>query len=439
MHTNIYNGHSVKSDGCFISTDKFICDKCMAKNGVIIEKYLRRYDQEMKYLLHCNICQRNGLITHPDIIKEIQEMKINIYGETKDEKKINLPINIDEEKQILLEGFKMDDNYKKIYSKSKSTGPERSILTIFAEQNGWASYTDDDTNGNFVITKSKNELINNVESFDEQQINKFNNIYSLSLTKSDWIEGLKLHNLYHEANLFMDELKKYGLAGIKRRDNILCKYIIELISSHPKYKELHDSKVSLVGSLDKSFTISKNLYNANNHNKLFISLDITSAIFLAYHKIGIITEPTWELFLRNHCTNSHSFISNKKMRLMIFGKLDKSKQHNVLIPNQIIPIWEQIKGIIDEKNKLAMEGDELILYTNEDNCMKDVNKLCDLKLPSYVKLVCFKLIDLCPNEKNKYYARQFIYPKDKVYDIKCAGQHNLFAAHKKYLSIISLT
>lgn len=69
------DGFIVKSNGCFIDTDKFICNKCNNRKCLIIERYLWSYDEGMTYLLYCKQCHKERRLQDKQAIEEIEKIK----------------------------------------------------------------------------------------------------------------------------------------------------------------------------------------------------------------------------------------------------------------------------------------------------------------------------------------------------------------------------
>jgi hypothetical protein len=137
-------------------------------------------------------------------------------------------------------------------------------------------------------------------------------------------------------------------------------------------------------------------------------------------------------------TNNQLLIKDKQFRVMIFGKLDKNKNHSIIINNTIIPIWDLIRSEFHGQ-LLAMEGDEIVLSSFDHK--KELDKLNSLNLPNIVRVSCFILNSLLiPSNKNlekltcnQVFSRTFIHHENnKLFDIKCANKFELKNAYKSY-------
>lgn len=321
------------------------------------------------------------------------------------------------------------------YPKQQLTGEQRIEITMICERNGLSCYIETDENKDksknyyLVVCKSKNEDLDiaNLSDNIKKMLSRYMNIYFNSET---FLEEIKLLNLEDMFSWFIDDIKRYGYNGYKRLMRILPDEIVKDIQSNNKYQMLIKSKPKLKGSIDPSNTLYKKLYKPENNKKMFVSIDIKSAVFIAYRELGIITEESWTEFMIKY-TPSKFLINSKRLRLEIFGKINKNNINSIIIPNLIINVWNKIENSILEAELLAIEGDELILeLKNDESALIIIKNIMECEIPDYINITCYHLKCFTINEKI-YYTKIYKYPEGKPFDLKCAEK-------KEYTGIYSI-
>jgi len=330
------------------------------------------------------------------------------------------------------------DNTSITYHSKKSTSPEQRIeLTIEAERSSFASYIIEKNDEQFLVINPNQE--NFEVKIDGPFMNKISHITGFDLISSseeEFMNKIKLYRLESTFDNYCKSVKKYSVAGLKRRDEIIEQHIISTIKSKRSYKQIFNlAKIKTFDALiSKPFTIANLVYNPQNDNKIFISIDVRASIFLAYYTLGIIDPEydTWEKFMEQF-THDPILINNKKIRSKIFGKLDQKNVHSKLINETILPIWAEIKDFASN-NLMAIEGDEIILgpFTDNDSFTEYVEHLIFLttKNVNNIKIKCYKLHKIIANN-NICYIRQFLFPPHEQPDIKCATENNIYEAYQQ--------
>ncbi|AYV78451.1 MAG: hypothetical protein Edafosvirus13_16 [Edafosvirus sp.] len=316
----------------------------------------------------------------------------------------------------------LETSIPKKYKKSRLTGPQRIEFTLEAEKVGLVAYyvMEDDINKCcLVIGGSCDEKVDKKVMTDKQK-ELFSHYMGIQFTNEKFLEEVEMLNLNDTLDFYIDEIKRYGYHGFKRRNRILTDEIVTYVKKLPKYIEIIENQlenklIQPKGKTDKGFTIHSKLYIPENDSKEFISIDIKAAIFTAYHQYGIIKESSWIDFLKNF-TTSKFLMASKKFRLEIFGKLDVKKIHNIMIPNTIIDVWNELKTNYADI-LLSIEGDELVL--SPPNCKKVMDELIKLKFPDHVGLTCYR-INYYDISGSKIYKKTYMYPIAKRFDLKCA-------------------
>lgn len=189
------------------------------------------------------------------------------------------------------------------------------------------------------------------------------------------------------------------------------------------------------------FTVHDYLFRPENDGNKYISIDIKSAIFVAYHKNGIIPEETWQLFLQKY-TKSKFLLNSKKLRLKIFGKVNHGEMNNILVTELIIAIWDMIKEYVTESlndkiNLLAIEGDEIVLVMKNQNQNEEYGRIIErlkglIDLSYCVNITCFQLKFI---QKHNCYVKLYCYPENEPFDLKCVNFRQYVNVHKQLTNV----
>ncbi|AYV77491.1 MAG: hypothetical protein Dasosvirus4_12 [Dasosvirus sp.] len=317
----------------------------------------------------------------------------------------------------------------KKYNKKELLPKERIELTIEAERNGLASYTIFDNDDQFLIVcDSKNEEITDAHN---ELFLKTLGYDPKDIQKDQFLQDIELLNLHSDYKLFCQEVSKYGIQGLKRRNIILEEYIIDYIQKDPKYQKLLEKKQEIIKDfyqnssrfLSKSYTIAKKQYNPSNDNVTFISLDIKCANFVSYRENGVFSETTWEQFIRRF-TVSQYIANNKTFRVRLFGKLE-SKLNQILWQKLIVDVWKIIEPHC-HNNLVAIENDEILLRPSDPESTINLLKTSIL-IPSYVKITCYKLKYI--EQENAYLK---IFP-DQTFELKGINRAFYISKYKNIL------
>jgi hypothetical protein len=221
------------------------------------------------------------------------------------------------------------------------SGEQSRWLTVRAELRGLVVYkeTDASKSSHLVVTRSRDEPCD-PHHLTPPQLKAFSDCCDVALDNPNTlIDDIAMYGIpLTTLTSFVDEVKRYGVAALKRRNIILEQEIVSEIQKQSKYKNLQERRVERVGALDPTGTIQRKIYIETNTNRLFFSIDLRSAIFNCYKQLGIITTNTWAEFVSQY-TPSISFANNKPARLHIFGELDKQRTHIILWNNAL---WDGI-------------------------------------------------------------------------------------------------
>lgn len=127
---------------------------------------------------------------------------------------------------------------------------------------------------------------------------------------------------------------------------------------------------------DTNISFNKNdIFNDENINKTFVSIDLVKANFSAllfYDNNFFNGYTNYDEFLKSY-TNSYRIINSKQFRQVLFGLLEPKKQ--IKIEKYIISL---IFNSLDEKlkeNILSINNDEIILSVDEDFDVSVIKKV----------------------------------------------------------------
>jgi hypothetical protein len=353
------------------------------------------------------------------------------------------------------------------YNKTCMRGPQRIALSMMAEKFGLAAYNaDDDGTSSDTSAQRKHKqqqkfMIGPPRKapilFDHSYMSRFGqwvgHDFRLTLSEAEFHEQVAFRGLSRELQLFRDEVAKYGLQGMKRRDELMTTHIIDSIAAMPAYianikNENPARPIVLMRPTDKPFSIMKTVFSKDNDGKVFLSLDIRSAVFKGYRDAGVFSESSWEDFVRKF-TPSPIVAQNKALRMRIFGKLNVNHKNEILIANTTAPIMRQLQ--LHAANSdipariLACEGDEIIIKSNNQTASTDVQWLRFLSLGNDVRISCYRVHPIQIGDAT-FFLRDFLYHADKkpvfslgipdadtyeIYtDIKCVPQPMQELAYK---------
>jgi hypothetical protein len=288
------------------------------------------------------------------------------------------------------------------------SGDERRKLTLEAERRGWVVFKELDEakrKPHLVITRSRNEACD-PEHMTPAQLEVLSNLCNVPLSDpATVLTDLALFGVDDAEQLVtdcVDELRRYGTTGLKRRDRILQEEMKDHLSAQPEYKAFQQGAVPvLVGAVDPSMTIKQVVYQAANKDKLFFSIDLKSAIFHCYRELGICKDAdSWATWVARF-TPSKTFARNKFVRVRLFGGLDKARTHVTLWQNKIwvvyqgriLPAWPEAA-----ERRVAIEGDEIVLATTPETLIADARLLLDkaglAEQAAYINVRCYRLLPL---------------------------------------------
>jgi hypothetical protein len=147
------------------------------------------------------------------------------------------------------------------------SGDERRKLTLEAERRGWVAYKElDDVTHKpcLVITRSRNEACD-PDKLTPPQLKVLGDLCNVPLSDSATVlQDLSLFGIQDGAQLVadaIDEIRRYGSAGLKRRDRILQEEMEHALRSQPEYKAFQEGAAPiLAGAVDPSMTIMRVVY-----------------------------------------------------------------------------------------------------------------------------------------------------------------------------------
>ena len=302
-------------------------------------------------------------------------------------------------------------------------------MTLLAEKNNLATYIDVTNYPHALIICQSSGKKYNPEHFTDKENEIFSNYVGIHLNLVTFMKEVKAVGLNEMLEHYIYDLTRYTTEGVKRRNRLIIEEIVQYIGDQPKYKEMIESKIIKKGVTYNPFTIHSQIYTTKNHHskQLFASLDIKKAIFVAYQQAKIITDATWRDFMKRF-TNSEFLIGSKKLRLEIFGKLDKGKRNSILMSNLITDVWDNIRNKYADIF-IAMEGDEIILAPKNDT---DVEKILNDKFPEYINVTMYRIKCVEMSDK-QFYVKEYTYPVDKTFELKCLDKKIYTTIYLEYV------
>lgn len=212
--------------------------------------------------------------------------------------------------------------------------------------------------------------------FDEPYFSYFLNLYEdsfQSLTKWKNLSNLIETTFNNNAQLFLDEYYQV-------RD----KMINDILNSD-SYKEFNNMDMSIFNLKNYNFP-SSNIYNENNVNKKFISIDLKKANFQALRLVNVINDDTYDKYVSRY-TNIQYIKDSKYTRQVVFGKLNPKRQisvekYIVSLIHTTLSKLEWFNSIISKVESFA--SDEVVYSVNPNVDDYTVNYVIN-NLSSYIK------------------------------------------------------
>lgn len=162
----------------------------------------------------------------------------------------------------------------------------------------------------------------------------------------------------------------FFLEAEKIKDNIVSN-----VRATEGFKKFNQEKLENFNIVNKNFD-AKELYLPENHGKLFISIDLIKANFVAlkhYDPSILFNTENYEEFMKLF-TKEKYFIESKYMRQVIFGNLNPKLQ-SVYEKYLMDKILTELLTVFKQKKIYTFLTDEIIIKTNSENMVEDYNKV----------------------------------------------------------------
>lgn len=291
------------------------------------------------------------------------------------------------------------------------------------------------------LIKEFEKLINNVEEKNMKSLRKrFCMDYNIPIDIFEdeyFYYFLDLYDSLYDCkrlyNVFLQSVDKIG--GKEEYFNYQSE-LIEKISTHikekPEYVNFNNmdmSKYKPIINLNQ-----KNIYSNANANKYFISIDLKHANFgsLKFIDPNIIDNKScYEDFLRQF-TDDEYIINSKKIRQVIFGQLNVSRQQTIqkyIISN----VANELLKIIDIKDIESASSDEIVIAAN-DYSFADIKNLVNqlaIKMDISVNIEEFILEELSNNKFG--FIKENIF--NKSIKFKSVSKQYFAQAYKEYFNL----
>lgn len=212
--------------------------------------------------------------------------------------------------------------------------------------------------------------------FDEPYFTYFINLYEnnfQSLTKWNSLCSLIETTFNNNAQLFLNEYYQV-------RD----KMINDILNSD-SYKNFNNMDMSIFSFKNYNFS-SSNIYNENNANKKFISIDLKKANFQALKLVNVINDDSYDEYV-SHYTNIQYIKNSKYTRQVVFGKLNPKRQ--ITVEKYIISLIYKLLCSLDWFNlivdKVESFASDEIVFSIKPNIDDYTVKFSISDLELYIK------------------------------------------------------
>lgn len=193
----------------------------------------------------------------------------------------------------------------------------------------------------------------------------------------------------------------------------------------------------------------KNLYKESNCGKSFISIDLTSANFLAfrnYSKEMVLNYSSYYDLIAS-VTEHEYFRKSKHFRMLVFTQFHPTRQHTMWrdLIQRIISILIEGHGLVEEEDISALSLDEVVFSLPGDISKEELEERVNdireaLSIESFgdsLKIEAFHLTQLegHVNKGEKYFIKQHLYPHKGKIDFKCIPKFFFLQVYKHYMNL----
>lgn len=227
-----------------------------------------------------------------------------------------------------------------------------------------------------------------------------------SLTK--WNEWQKIIESQYEGNS-----KQYLADFYKFRDKI-----IEDMKANPLYQEFNTCDMNKFRVQDMPQVGATEIYKVTNRGKYYLSIDLKKANYQALKYVGVITEPSYEVWLSKWTKLPH-LLKSKYLRQVVFGQLNPSRHITVekYISSLIYKRLNEYYSLSEISNFISFRNDELIweipaesLDTVASMTGKYQEYIAELGFQVSVELFrlhCFELTQEISNHKLNFFKKEY--------------------------------
>ncbi|CAM4919538.1 unnamed protein product [Rotaria socialis] len=236
------------------------------------------------------------------------------------------------------------------------------------------------------------------------------------------------------AQFFRDIEAHETIYKLNDRINRISENIIHYLIEHPsvqafKQRVFDEEMAFIQASKYKSKTT---VYTPENHDKLFISVDINKAYYNVlkhYYPEIFRNSATWQEFVNTFCDEQliTTLSSSKFLRLITFSKASIRKSTNSLSEYFIHKVLHEMSVPYDKI--VMLSGDEFIIPYDRD--MYD--NLFGRYHGTFFKVLAFRLVKL---PKYNYFVKEHFSPTDESVithrELKCIPQVFIMQCIKQY-------
>lgn len=282
--------------------------------------------------------------------------------------------------------------------------------------------------------------------FDEKYFNYFINLYEKefgSLTKYNTLCNLIDKRFNGSAQEFLNYY-------YYKRDKI----ITQIESSNP-YIEFNNMDMNRYRIVDKVDCTANNIYNQDNCNSYFVSIDLKKANFQAFNYVDkniLLNSNTYEEFIGNF-TDIDYIKESKYTRQVIFGKLNPKRQITIekYITNKLYHFLKNVCSDFNILKCVSLSNDEIIfkfpyISENENIFKENVDEKTseelseivqkEMGISTHISIFQLKRIELTSDTiKRDFFIKKFICDDKMKF---CCVPSNFFAIIYKLYNHIPL-
>ena len=239
------------------------------------------------------------------------------------------------------------------------------------------------------------------EPYFSERLKLYDNVFNSLKKWETFIHSLSIYNNEEEYLNYYNHIKDKIINDIQSK------------SDYIKFNEENMNNFKIYSKIT-----SNNIFNSQNNNKIFISIDMNKANFSALHNYNsniFNNKNSWEEYVSNFTNNEH-IINSKYIRQVVLGNCNPKRciTYEKYLMSKFLNI---ISKYIDKELFVSFSNDEIIIninlfYNEQKNIINNlIDDIKNFNVPLSIEV--FKLHKIqCNNSSINGYIKQIYNLKD---------------------------